>query len=565
MTTRIATVAERFTASGGSSRLALQSPRIDDAVAILSAGAKLEQEDMEDVSRADAERLVRSVGNLPLAIDQAASYMRENRSSAQEVLDIYQSDEVTGVSQKNRKYLGLTIGLQVLQILSWENNLSLHEEKSVVAIFTPALNKIQQTAPDAVTLLRVLCFCDPEGIPVSIFTQGCNALYQAIQDRSSKERAFDGLKSIKGSRYSLRRVYSVLPQRNRNDTVRAPDSGKLEAVRDLFQSPLRLSKAIQEVQRLSLAAQAFEGSDRIIRIHDLVHVLLRSKLLTDTERGQWLRAAIRVICVAFGEIGNRRSPQNWSRCGRFISHIESLKSFAKQYGIEDHNILDASIWAAVYLNACGLYEKAAALNERTLNQQKRILGKRHPFTLTSMNNLAAVFYSQGKYKEAEGIYRQTLALNKSVLGKKHPNTLTNMNNLANILRSQGKYEEAEGIHRQTLALSESVLGKEHPDTLTSIAGLASTYWNQDRWKETEGLEVRVMETRKSILSAEHPDTLASMYNFASTLKSQSRNEEAIALMKQCLELENQILGPEHPDTKTSLEALRKWESREDTA
>ena len=59
-------------------------------------------------------------------------------------------------------------GLTKIQILSWENDLSRHEEKSVAATFTPALSKIQATAPDAVTLLRVLCFCDPEGISIGI-------------------------------------------------------------------------------------------------------------------------------------------------------------------------------------------------------------------------------------------------------------------------------------------------------------------------------------------------------------------------------------------------------------
>ena len=43
-----------------------------------------------------------------------------------------------------------------MQILSWKNDLLQHEEKSVVAIFTPALNKIQETAPDAVTLCQGL-------------------------------------------------------------------------------------------------------------------------------------------------------------------------------------------------------------------------------------------------------------------------------------------------------------------------------------------------------------------------------------------------------------------------
>jgi hypothetical protein len=48
-----------------------------------------------------------------------------------------------------------------------------------------------------------------------------------------------------------------------------------------------------------------------------------------------------------------------------------------------------------------------------------------------------------------------------VLGKEHPSTLTSMNNLALVLSNQGKYEEAKEMLRQSLGLSETVLGKEH--------------------------------------------------------------------------------------------------------
>ena len=74
-----------------------------------------------------------------------------------------------------------------------------------------------------------------------------------------------------------------------------------------------------------------------------------------------------------------------------------------------------------------------------------MLGKEHPDTLASMNNLAGVLRSQGNYNEAEQIHRQTLALKETVLGKEHPFTLTSMNNLAEVLRSQGNYDEADGF------------------------------------------------------------------------------------------------------------------------
>lgn len=69
--------------------------------------------------------------------------------------------------------------------------------------------------------------------------------------------------------------------------------------------------------------------------------------------------------------------------------------------------------------------------------RERVLGKEHPETLASLNNLVLVLSSQGRYEEAERIYRQVLAVRERVLGKEHSLTLTSINNLAEVLRSQG--------------------------------------------------------------------------------------------------------------------------------
>ena len=100
----------------------------------------------------------------------------------------------------------------------------------------PALKRISQTAPDAVTILRILCFCDPENIPISILKEGCGAL----------------------------------DQEERSDILAASAINELGTVIDLFRSSVRLSKAIQEIQRLSLAVYTSEESGRTVRIHDLV-------------------------------------------------------------------------------------------------------------------------------------------------------------------------------------------------------------------------------------------------------------------------------------------------------
>ena len=82
--------------------------------------------------------------------------------------------------------------------------------------------------------------------------------------------------------------------------------------------------------------------------------------------------------------------------------------------------------------------------------KETVLGKDHPDTLTSMNNLAVTLKEQGNYTEAEAMHLQTMQLTEAALGKDHPDTLTSMNNLAIALEKQGKYAEAEAMHQRAL-------------------------------------------------------------------------------------------------------------------
>jgi tetratricopeptide (TPR) repeat protein len=102
------------------------------------------------------------------------------------------------------------------------------------------------------------------------------------------------------------------------------------------------------------------------------------------------------------------------------------------------------------LNQLGRWDDECEVRVYLKQIPELVLGREHPETLTSMNNLALVLSEQGKYEEAETIHRQTLELARKVLGREHPNTLISMNNLASVLSDQGKHEEAERIHRSII-------------------------------------------------------------------------------------------------------------------
>ena len=55
-----------------------------------------------------------------------------------------------------------------------------------------------------------------------------------------------------------------------------------------------------------------------------------------------------------------------------------------------------------------------------------------------------------------------------MLGKEHPSTLASMNNLASVLDSQDSYDEAEQIHRQTLANKTTHQASHQPCKISSV-------------------------------------------------------------------------------------------------
>ena len=115
-----------------------------------------------------------------------------------------------------------------------------------------------------------------------------------------------------------------------------------------------------------------------------------------------------------------------------------------------------------YAAELGSYEEAEQMNRRALDGREQVLGKEHPYTLTSVSNLALVLHSQGKYEEAEQMNRRALDGREQWLDFEHPDTLTSVDNLAEVLGDQEKYEAAEELHRRALQGSEKVLEVEHP-------------------------------------------------------------------------------------------------------
>jgi tetratricopeptide (TPR) repeat protein len=290
---------------------------------------------------------------------------------------------------------------------------------------------------------------------------------------------------------------------------------------------------------------------RTFDVHPLVHLAMRGWLQV---HHQWLHWVERVMARLLEVLPSGDS----SKIGAWMPYLPHATHVA---GLDEVSETKAILPLLARIGSCeqtlGRYKAAELACQQVLRHRLRDekIGKEHPDTLTSMNNLAEALSNQGKYAEAEVIFQETLALREKVLGKEHPNTLMSMSNLAQTLSYQGKYAEAEVIFQETLALGKKLLGKEHPKTLMSMSNLAQTLSYQGKYAEAEVIFRETLALLENVLGKEHPGTLMSMNNLAAALLSQGKHAEATVIYQETLVLRKKVLGKEHPDTLMSMNNL----------
>ena len=230
---------------------------------------------------------------------------------------------------------------------------------------------------------------------------------------------------------------------------------------------------------------------------------------------------------------------------------QNLTDFTRVLGPHHPNTLISRNNLASVYQAAGRLDDAITLHKQNLEDRTRTLGPHHPNTLISRNNLAYAYQAAGRLDEAIALYEQTLEDRTRILGPHHPHTLTTRNNLAYAYRDAGRLDEAIALYEQTLEDSTRILGPNHPDTLISRNNLAYAYQDAGRLDEAIPLYEQTLEDRTHILGPHHPHTLTTRNNLAGAYDDAGRLDEAIALYEQTLEDSTRILGPRHPSTLTS--------------
>ena len=474
----------------------------DEGALFLLRRAKIPTEDgkLDAYSAGHQERakaISEELGGLPLALDQAGAYIEEKRQTLEEYQRLYRRE-----GKQFRARRGDLAGPN-------------HPE-SVTTTYSMAFGAASAENREAADLLRLCAFLAPADIPEELFTEAAG---EAVEQR--EEGRFKTW---------------------RNRLLRKPPCYSPHTLAASFED------AVGTARRFALLRHSRD--DKTISVHRLVQAVIKDDLRPEDQR-VWSERMIRKL--------NHALPwpeyPNWPQCEPLLPHAMAARQAIEDQRLESRVAANLLLKTANYLYQRAQYEQAEPLYERALAITERALGPDHPDTAQSLNNLAALYGSQGHYEQAEPLYQRALAISEKALGPDHPSTATSLNNLAALYRSQGRYEEAEPLYQRALAISEKALGPDHPSTATSLNNLAELYRSQGRYEEAEPLLQRALGIREKALGPDHPSTATSLNNLAALYDSQGRYDEAEPLYQRALGIREKALGPDHPSTASSLNNL----------
>ncbi|MCL2357232.1 MAG: FxSxx-COOH system tetratricopeptide repeat protein, partial [Defluviitaleaceae bacterium] len=311
-------------------------------------------------------------------------------------------------------------------------------------------------------------------------------------------------------------------------------------LREVLQDPDDESEPWAELTKFSLLKkQEGEENKSGYTMHRLLQEVVRGKVAGEQV---WAECLLRLFDETYDfEYGDVASNDRFLKLS---SHVESFLVNTASVLTSDG---DKKTAAHLYnmggfgFNNLGHYSRALEWYERGLNIDEKVLGKEHPDTATTYNNIAEVYSSQRDYDKALELHQKTLAIYEKVLGAEHPDTTAAYNNIATVYYYQGDCEKALELHQKALAIFEKVLGAEHPDTAATYNNIAAVYRYQGDYDKALEFYQKALVIQEKALGSEQPSTATTYNNIALVYGRQGDYDKALEFYQKALIVTEKVL------------------------
>ncbi len=498
----------------------------------LAPSAPLEQATAPD--RSLAEAIVKELGGLPLALDQAGAYIEETDYSLSGYLDLYRT---------HRK-----------DLLQRRSKLRTEHPEPVATTWSLSFQKLEQANPAAADLLRLCAFLDSEAIPEDIITEGVAEVGPLLQPVAADPYQLN-------EAIEVLRTYSLI---KRNAETKTLNMHRLVQVvlKDGMDKKTQRKWAQRTVKAVNAAFPNVEYSTWPRCQACLPHALACAALI---ERHTF----------AFPEAARLLNEMGWYLQEHAL-YAQAELLLQQALAIYEKSLDPKDIYIGIILNnlvslykAQGKYAQAVPYGQRALGFYEETLGPDRPHTAITLDNLAQLYVNQGKYEQAEPLFQRALTIKEKTFDPDHPETSITLNNLAFLYHNQEKYEQAEELYQRSLAIKEKALDPDPPSTAFTLDNLANLYGAQEKYEQAEPLFLRALAIREKVLGPDHPDTATTLNNLANLYRAQGKYKQAELLFQRALAIVEKVLDPDHPSIATVLEnyarLLRRMRRNEEAA
>lgn len=470
---------------------------------------------------AAARAIVAAMDGLPLALDQAGSYIEATHCSLSDYLQLLQS-----------------FPLRLLD----ERNAHADHPLSVIKTFALAFDRLEQENSAAATLLLVCAFLAPEAIPEGFFLEGAASLGAPFEALAANPLQFQA------AMHALL-AYSLLQRNAATHTL---------MIHRLVQAVLRerMPRATWDTWRvriLTTMTSLFPSQKTYADYWQRCEQLLPHALVCLT-----LNEAYQQDAVARVTLMNRVTPYLTNRA-RFAEaeslYQQSLPLAEQALGSEHPLVIEALYGLGILYRHQGRYEEAEQVCQRALREGERALGKEHHLLVNLLNSLSVLYREQGRYEQAEEGYLRVVSIVEQLPNAEQGSLPGLLSNLADLYTEQGRYEEAEPLLLRAVSLWRQTLGVENPNLAYPLTNLAELYRLQERFEEAEALYRQAMDICEHALGTENPLISYPLYGLAELFREKGTYEQAEQLYRRALQIREQVLGAENLRVAEALTGL----------
>lgn len=469
--------------------------------------------------RKEAFVLASLLDGLPLALDQAAAYIKETQCSLSSYRHLYHRSHKELLEQK-----------------STYKNLYSDYNESVATTWIISFNQIQQSA----IAYDLLCFC--AFLQADAMSE--NLLIQGLQSASPGDLNDVDALLVFNQACQIVLNFSFL-RRNAADTMFSMHL----LVQLVFKD--RMNEQIQQQWRESVVRTIDDvlskTSGEQIDIY-LSQARACARLIKKTEMQG------REVAHLLEQVANAVRERGWYAQARPL-YLRAYGAAMEQFGKDNPHVLDLLLdTVRAHMNV-GEYGLATIMCKRLTSDYERILGKNHLSVVKCLNYLALAQVNLGMYPAAVETCEQALNWYKQVQGPDTVEHAMTYQIVANLCLSYNKNDEAKAYYQAALKIREQILGPEHSEVANSLADMGIFYLRQNDFEKSEQLLQRSLVLRKKVLGSDHPDVAMCLEYLAVIDRFRNDYKQAEERCQEALAIRRQKLGYYHPDIAQNLQGL----------